>query len=638
MHRLTYLALRFVWAVLGRLPLRLVLLLARAIGTLGWALAPGYRRLVRRNLSIAFGESLTLNQKNKLGREHFARLAANIAAGACLARIPASQLTDWVHIEGLEHLRKAQAEGKGVLGLLGHLGNWELLARLSPGVFACPCGSVYQGLSNPYVDAWIRRQRAAEGLALFERKEGFHGAMELLRSGGIVGVLADQHAGDPGLWCPLFNRLASTSPLVATMALRTGAAVLGIAVYTEPKGRWRMVIRPAVVPHSKDIAAFTAQINGELEAMIRTSPADWLWSHNRWKTPKPKFLSIGTKRGIVAPPGLQHFRLLVRSVNWLGDAVMTVPALRAMKRTRPDLEITVACQAKLVGFWRAVPEVDRVLSLPQGAGIAAVARLFKAENFDASLVLPNSLRTGLEVWVAGIPRRIGYPGHWRKWLLNQLPSKTGPRNAEGGVMRHQVYDYLDLVESLGAPRLEESAWVATRETLPAGGVSRPWRVAVCPGAEYGAAKRWFPEQYAETMRLVSEGREVDWILVGVTKDTPIGVLIQAKVGGLSVDNQIGRTGLGELIELIRGCDLLLTNDTGTMHLAAMLGVPLVAIFGSTEPLLTGPLGLRSVVVQHRVPCGPCFKRECPLDFACMRGVSAREVADAVITALQQASS
>ena len=631
MNRLTYLFARAVWAVLGRLPLRVVIATARLAGGVGWYFAAHYRRLVRRNLDTAFGAEYSPEQKERIGREHFAGMAGNIAAGACLSQVPAGELQKLVDVEGFEHLINALSSGKGVVALLGHLGNWELLARLTPQMFPCECGSVYQSLSNEHIDAWIRRTRATEGLHLFQRKEGFHSAMELLRKGGVVGVLADQHAGDSGLWCPLFNRLASTSPLVATMALRTGAAVVGIALYTSPKGRWRLVFRPAIAL-PKETAAATAKLNLELEAMIRQQPSDWLWSHNRWKTPYPRFLSIGGKRGILSGQGLTPFRLMVRSVNWLGDAVMTLPAIRAMKRTRPDLQITVVCQSKLAGFWRAVPEVDRVLSLPPKCGIFAAAALLRAENFDAAVVLPNSLRTGLEAWLAGIPRRVGYRGHFRAALLNQVLEKS-PVSSAPVALRHQVHSYLDLAESMGAPRLEPEEWVAPRVGRS---VSQVRRVAVCPGAEFGGAKRWLPERFAEVIERVSEAQAVEWVLVGVAKDAAAGAAIEAALPagkGIVVDNQIGRTTLEELLECLRGCDTLLTNDTGTMHLAAMLGVPVVAIFGSTEPRLTGPLGVGHTVLQHRVTCGPCFQRECHLDFACMKGVHASEVAQALLTTL-----
>jgi lipopolysaccharide heptosyltransferase II len=422
------------------------------------------------------------------------------------------------------------------------------------------------------------------------------------------------------------------------MALRTGAAVLGIALYTEPRGKWRLVIRPEVVPAVNETAAFTAKLNTELEVMIRRAPSDWLWSHNRWKTPKPNFLGIGGKRGVVTNGTMQPFRLLIRSVNWLGDAVMTVPAIRAIRRTRPDLQITVACQEKLVEFWNAVPEVDCVLALPKSKSIMATGRLLQAHNFDAALVLPNSLRTGLEVWLANIPRRVGYRGHFRSWFLNQVARKkeTNPHSAV--VMRHQVHDYLDLAEFMGAPRLEAADWVADRKPNPEAGVMRPWKIAVCPGAEFGSAKRWFPERFAQVIREVSAQRRVQWTLVGVAKDAPAGAQIEAASGGCDIENLIGRTGLHALIEHLKECDLLLTNDTGTMHLGALLGLPLVAVFGSTEPLLTGPLGPDKVVLQHRVPCGPCFRRECHLDFACMHGIGADSVSKAVVSLMDRSLS
>jgi len=509
--------------------------------------------------------------------------------------------------------------------VLGHLGNWELLAQVSPELFKCPCGAIYQTLRNPFIDREIRDRRSREGLRLFARKEGFFSAIELARAGGSVGVLCDQHAGDGGVWVPLFGRLASTSPLPAAMAMRTDGLILAASMYTDGVGRWRFVIQDPVEPCSRDSAEVTAQVNRILESQIRVSPADWLWAHNRWKTPDPKFLLGSSKRGFFTEGLTQKFRLVIRSTNWLGDAVMTIPAVRAMKRSRPDLELTVLTPAKLAGLWRAVPEVDVVLPLAEG-GIVDVANQLRKGNYDVIVLFPNSLRVGLEAWLSGIPRRVGYPGHTRRWLINQVMRVSPPAQK---APEHQVHHYLRLAEFVGASPLPESEWTLPPKIYEGGLDGRVLKFAVCPGAEYGPAKRWFPERFAAVMTTLSACYSCEWNLVGVPKDEAIGREIEAGFQGGGLHNWIGKTSLEGLINLLRGCDLLLTNDTGTMHLAAMLGVPVVAVFGSTEPVLTGPLGLGHTVVQHRVPCGPCFQRECHVDFSCMKQVSVGEVVAAI---------
>jgi len=161
---------------------------------------------------------------------------------------------------------------------------------------------------------------------------------------------------------------------------------------------------------------------------------------------------------------------------------------------------------------------------------------------------------------------------------------------------------------------------------------QPMRIGLCPGAEYGPAKRWLPERFAEAVAKVSPQLSAQWILFGTKNDTAIGDQIAAAIGDRCV-NRIGRTTLDQLVDELRQCRLLLTNDTGTMHLAALLGVPVVAIFGSTEPRLTGPLGNGHIILRHHVECSPCFLRKCPIDFRCMKAVTADEVADAVLSML-----
>jgi lipopolysaccharide heptosyltransferase II len=156
----------------------------------------------------------------------------------------------------------------------------------------------------------------------------------------------------------------------------------------------------------------------------------------------------------------------------------------------------------------------------------------------------------------------------------------------------------------------------------------PARIGLCPGAEYGPAKRWPAERFANVIQQVSAGRACEWCVVGVERDAPIAEEI-ARASGVEVRNLAGKTSVAELIALLKSCTLLLTNDTGTMHLAALLGVPVVAIFGSTEPALTGPLGEGHRVLRHHVECSPCFLRECPIDFRCMKAIEPAEVVAAI---------
>jgi len=271
-----------------------------------------------------------------------------------------------------------------------------------------------------------------------------------------------------------------------------------------------------------------------------------------------------------------------------------------------------------------MPEVDDVLPIAAGEGLFSVARKI-ADRFDVAFVFPNSLRTGLEVWLAGIPRRIGYRRPWRGKSINAIVPDPKP-----APITHQVHHYLEMARFSGAlitPALIPSPLLPL---LPS--VQTPLRIGLVPGAEYGPAKRWMAESFATVAHRVREQAGAHWRILGVEADRPFAEVIATRLDG-QCENLVGQTTLAQLIERLRECRLVLTNDTGAMHLAAHLGVPVLAIFGSTEHLLTGPLGPASRVLRHHVVCSPCFLRDCPLDFRCMKAVTVEEVTAAVLREL-----
>jgi lipopolysaccharide heptosyltransferase II len=625
-----YLLYRAGTAIASALPLRLLFALGNGAGFLTWLLLWKYRRLAMRNLEIAFGGEKSKGEMRRIARRNFQRGSANVLCSVKMGSMAPEKMARHLEIENLDSVHRELREGRAVVVLLSHVGNWELFAQIfSYYVDYVPLGTVYQKLGNRYIDEHVRHTRGRTRVQLFDRGAGFHGPIELLRSGGVVGILGDQHAGDHGVWTPFFGRLASTSPLCGLLAKRTGAAVIAAAAHTVGPGKWRMSFTERLYAPGDSVDAITAKCNDAIEAQVRSAPEDWFWVHNRWKTPKPQFLLTNYKRGIYVPPGakLKPFRILIRAANWLGDSVISVPAVRAIKAGRPDAHITVAAPEKIAPVWKLVPDVDEVLALESRSLFSVVKKIRRQAAFDAAILFPNSLRAALEIWFAGIPRRVGFPGHNRRWLLNQIV----PEEQRRGPIQHQVYRYLRMARELGGPQTPP----AMRKFLPRIKTNgAPAKLGLCPGAEYGPAKRWLPERFAEVALAIAEQRPVQWILFGTAADIERGAAIESALGAHCV-NRMGQTTLDQLAAELAECALLLTNDTGTMHLATLIGVPVVAIFGSTEPYLTGPLGNAKHIIRHQVECSPCFLRECPIDFRCMKAVSVAEVVAAVSTQLDR---
>lgn len=639
---LVYALFRTVESVLSVVPLPMVALLGRTLGLVIWLVAVPYRRLAARNVRIAFGRELSPGAQGRLVRAHFMSMGANFLCGLKLPMMREADIVKRVSVSGLEHSVKVAESGRPVLYAVCHLSCWELLTQV-PSLFV-PSGmkpaSIYQALSNPFLNEHVRRRREQLGYTLFDRKDGFMGPLKHLRENrGALGVLVDQHAGDGGVWCPFFDRLASTTPLPALMAIRCRTPLLPISVQDAGLARWKMVIHPPVVSGEEKASAegITAALNLRVEQIIREAPENWFWVHNRWKTPRPDFLLSRYKRGIVWPAGydrsrLQPFEVILRSPNWLGDACMAFPAVRALRGSRPDLRLTVFTPAKLAELWRSLGFIDEVICKEPKDGLLAAARRITAtgRRYDAGLFFTNSTRSTLEFALADIDRLVGFKGSLRSYFLGQITPEQKP----GSPPEHQALKGLRMAAHCGADTESEAVFGAdaVRDIT-----TSPLHVGICAGAEYGPAKRWPLERYAETIALVSAQRsDIEWQFFGAPGEAAMGQALSAMVTAPH-QNLVGKTSMMELITALQRCTLLVTNDTGTMHLAAALGVPTVSIFGSTEPILTGPLGAHHRMVRHHVPCSPCFKRECPFGhYECMTGISAARVAEEVLASLARA--
>lgn len=332
-------------------------------------------------------------------------------------------------------------------------------------------------------------------------------------------------------------------------------------------------------------------------------------------------------------------RLVVRAPNWLGDAVLALPAIAALRRHFADAHLTIAAPAGVAPMFAMAREVAPADVLVLRGGSRDHVRQLRDGRFELSVLFPNSFRAAWDVRRAGIPQRWGYPTSQRGWLLTKRAERAAvPRGAK----QHHVDYYRALVRGLGIPVSDDApALTVSGETQAAararaaGDGRTAERLILCaPGAAYGQAKQWPPLRVAELIARLTRDRDVDVVLVGAAHDREAGITIerwltaQAPEARRRVANLIGHTDLPMLTALASISRVCVTNDSGAMHIAAATGRPVVALFGPTDERVTRPVG-RGDVLKADVFCRPCHLRDCPIDHRCMKRITVDMVAAAV---------
>lgn len=362
--RLECLAHSIIEGLAGVLPGSWVFRMGEWLGSVAWYVYPDRRRIVLRNLRIAFGGEMNLPEIRALARESFRRTGANLVSAAHTARLTPEQLRKSIHVEGLDLLEDAHAAGKGVVILLAHMGNWEVLSRL---IHFFPKGSkagaFYRPLNNPLLDKRVLDRRQADGTRMFSKRDPFHQITGFLREGGLVGVLADQRIGRQGEIVRFFNRVTRASPLPCLLARRSKSIVVVFSLVTESPGKWKVVISPVESPGT------TAGCMKALEESMKMSPLDVFWMQERWKAkirrkyPPFKWLGSDTPSEDSKP---------LRALLWLVDSPESweIPdawkhpdviyeVVHAPGQSVPDWlpESTAAHRVEAVGTCKAVFEI-----------------------------------------------------------------------------------------------------------------------------------------------------------------------------------------------------------------------------------------------------------------------------------------
>lgn len=310
--------------------------------------------------------------------------------------------------------------------------------------------------------------------------------------------------------------------------------------------------------------------------------------------------------------------ILVRATNWVGDAVMSLPALRAIRERFSTARISVLAKPWVADLYGRESFIDEII-LYSGQSPWRTGHELRARRFDCAILLQNAFEAAWIAWLAKIPNRIGYKRDGRQLLLTH--ALDVPKRGE--IPRHERFYYLELLRRAG---LIDALPACEAIRLQRDGNANGRRIiGISPGAAYGTAKRWLPERFAEAAGALAKSRGASIALFGSKTERDLCAEVARLLDGHQVINYAGQTTLAQFIDLASACELFLTNDSGSMHIASALGVPTVAIFGATDDTTTGPTGRNARVVRQPVDCSPCLLRECPIDHRCMTGVSAERV-------------
>lgn len=484
-----------------------------------------------------------------------------------------------------------------------------------------PIGIFYRPFDNPEIERWVKATRERWGCRLLSRKKGLTQALSFLRENGLVCVLPDQGTGRRrGALSLFFGRVATCSELAGTLA-HGHAGTRAIVAWCERRGFWSGIVRAEeIAPAGTGRDEITFAINRWLERRLSSSDsacADWLWMHDRWKGLPD--LNLVHRRDRLAETlrflGLEKLpkkkKIFVRLPNWLGDVVMALPLVQTLRKARPDAEITLIARAHFLPMLETLACADRLVALPaKSKGLAywlACRRIFRGTYPENYILFTNSLRGDLEARISGAPRRCGMlrEGHPRPLLTRawRVPAELDlTKNHQTLVWARWLKESCGLLETPDFSPLRIGG--ADTDGKNAGAETPP-RVGLICGTENSPEKRWSAARWRELISLLlAEFPRLEIRLFGTAKDAAITARVADGFDAARVVDRAGKTDLPSYMRELAACRAVCGNDTGGLHLANMLGVPVVGVFGPTNPVRTGPIFSAEKIILQPEGCPP----------------------------------
>lgn len=594
--------IQLVGQILARCPEAFSRALSLGIGDLIYFLPTKRRRTVLSNLRHAFPE-MTERERRRVARISCRRTVELALLLLVSPHFSREQLTQRFKIDPQfeRELNQNATSPEPAVAVVPHLCLMESLTLL-PALTTGPCpeiATIYRPLKQSAIEAWVLRTRQRFGMRLLSRRDGFAEAMKMLRDRHVVAILFDQNAGHTGVLSTFLGRVCSSTELPGMLAHKFEARF--VAVWTERSGFWRGMLKMEDLPRPKSAYEGIFIANRWFEQKLKDDKGfrhDWLWLHDRWRTQDQpeRRLRLEQRRDALAEEVAwrgwsdlpKHTQIWIRVPNWLGDVVMAAPLIRAIMPSRPDARLTLICRQQFQPLLEKLFPECCVRAFSPRKNLLLDFQKTKAWSRDrpgAYILFTNSEREDLLAKRIGAPQRFGIvrPGKPRPMITHHwpLPADLDEASLHQTELWRRFLDHFGLNQAPDFSPIPFAEWgVRDPYTLRGQG-----RIGLICGTENEPAKRWPVERWRALIDLLPAER---FVLFGTKNDRDITNQVAGGYDESRVLNLAGETDLISFAAELDGCRALVTNDTGGMHLANLLGVPVVIVFGPTNPIRTGP--------------------------------------------------